>query len=263
MATNAQLIKYAEKSAEEEFDLEKTHLLTEDSFKKALPAKMHHLVKKEVLDNINDIIENTPLRESFRDNLLSYSRVLQEGRVKLTDYINAVKYVSYKLLGDTNLEAYTKTFPQRYNRFLSNGVSSKDIAAHVAAYHKRKLVTSLLEQSVVPSWLLNQDLYQKALNVSADLMLNANSEKVRADAANNLLTHLKQPEVAKVELDVKTNEGSDVIAELRKTTQELAAQQRRMIESGANKAAEIAESRLVVDAEWQEIDKLEGNEDES
>ena len=112
------------------------------------------------------------------------------------------------------------------------------------AYNKNLLVAAVTEQMLVPSWLLNQGLFQKALNVQADLMLNARSEKVRTDAANSLLGHLKMPEVAKVELDVNVKED-DAISELRRSTLELVAQQRKMLEAGVMKVREAAEQKVV------------------
>jgi hypothetical protein len=252
MATNKWLTNYAKNTTEPGEE----HLLTPEAFKRALPPRFHNNITKELIDNINELIENTPLRENYRDNLLSYARILKEGNTNLKDYINAVKYVSYKLMGDSNIEAYTKTFPDRYARMLSEGYDQKTIASHVTAWHKRKTVTKILEQSLVPSWLLNQDLYQKAVNATADLMLHASSERIRADAANNLLTHLKMPETAKVELDVNVKEN-DVIAELRKATLELVAQQRAQIQAGAMSAKDIAEQNLIVEGEYDVVEDKE------
>ena len=60
---------------------------------------------------------------------------------------------------------------------LSAGKNAKDISSFVTSYNKNKLVNLILEQSMIPSWVLNQDMYQKALNVQCELMLTANSEK--------------------------------------------------------------------------------------
>jgi len=178
---------------------------------------------------------------------------MADGRFKIADYVNAVKYVSHKLMGDSNIAAYTKTFPDKYQRFVQNGVDAKDIASYVTAYNKSKLVNLIFEQTLVPSYVLNQDLYQKALNVQAELMITAKSEKVRSDAANSLLTHLKMPETQKVELDIGVEEDSS-IATLRATTLELARQQRLMVEAGAMNAQEVAHSKLqVVDVEAKEV----------
>lgn len=168
------------------------------------------------------------------------------------EHISAVKYVSHKLMGATNIEAYSKTFPDKMQRFAAHGVAAKDIASYVTAYNKSKLVNLIFEQTLIPSYVLNQDLYQKALNVQAELMVSANSEKVRCDAANSLLAHLKMPETQKVELEIGVKEDS-AIAALRATTMELARQQRLMLEAGAMNAQEVAHSRLVIEGEAREV----------
>lgn len=227
-------------------------VLTVDQFKQALPDKVKKSVNQELIDQINTTLSDPDMYEAYRDNLLSYTRVMSDGRFKVTDYISAVKYVSHKLMGCTNIEAYSKTFPDKIARFTAQGVLPKDIASYVTAYNKSKLVNLIMEQTLIPSYVLNQDLYQKALNVQADLMVSAKSEKVRSDAANSLLTHLKMPETQKVELEIGVKEDS-AIAALRATTMELARQQRMMLEAGAMNAQEVAHSRLVIEGEAKEI----------
>lgn len=227
--------------------------LTVEQFKMALPDKVKKSINQELIDQINTTLSDPDMFEAYRDNLLSYTKVMADGRFKVTDYVNAVKYVSHKLMGATNIEAYTKTFPDKYQRFLQNGVQPKDIASYVTAYNKSKLVNLIFEQTLVPSYILNQDLYQKALNVQAELMVSAKSEKVRSDAANSLLSHLKMPEVQKVELDIGVKEDSSIAA-LRASTLELARQQRLMLEAGAMNAQQVAHSKLsVVDVEAKEM----------
>ena len=226
--------------------------LTIDQFKLALPDKVKKSVNQELIDHINKTLSEPELYEAYRENLLSYTKVMAEGKFKISSYVDAVKYVSHKLMGCTNIEAYTKTFPDKYQNFLLQGVVAKDIASYVTAYNKSKLVNLIYEQTLIPSYVLNQDLYQKALNVQAELMVSAHSEKVRSDAANSLLTHLKMPEVTKVELDIGIKEDGSIAA-LRATTLELARQQRLMVEAGAMNAQEVAHSRLVLDVEAKEV----------
>ena len=220
--------------------------LTIEQFKQALPDKVKKSVNQELIDQVNATLSDPEMFESYRDNLLSYTKVMSDGRFKMPNYIEAVKYVSHKLMGCSNIEAYTKTFPDKYARFVTQGVLSKDIASYVTAYNKSKLVNLIFEQTLIPSYVLNQDLYQKALNVQADLMVSSHSDKVRCDAANSLLTHLKMPEVSKVELDIKVSEDGSIAA-LRATTLELARQQRLMMQSGAMNAQEVAHSRIMLD----------------
>ena len=227
-------------------------MLTIDQFKTALPDKVKKSVNQELIDQINKTLSEPELYEAYRDNLMSYTKVMADGRFKIQNYIDAVKYVSHKLMGCSNIEAYTKTFPDKYQNFLAQGVAAKDIASYVTAYNKSKLVNLIFEQTLIPAYVLNQDLYQKALNTQAELMITAKSEKVRCDAANSLLTHLKMPETQKVELEIGVKEDSSIAA-LRATTLELARQQRLMVESGAMNAQEVAHGRLIIEGEAREV----------
>lgn len=219
-------------------------MLTTEVIKQALPEKVRKTINQELVDSINNTLSDPEMYEQYRDNFLSYTKVMADGRFKITDYVNAVKYVSHKLMGCTNLDAYVKTFPTKYQNFLAQGIASKDIASYVTAYNKSKLVNLIFEQTLVPHYVLNQDLYQKALNVQAELMTSANSEKVRCDAANSLLTHLKMPETQKVELEIGVKEDGSIAA-LRQATMELAAQQRLMIQSGMSTAQAVAHTKVI------------------
>jgi hypothetical protein len=226
--------------------------LTIDQFKTALPDKVKKSINQELIDKINGTLADPDTYEAYRDNLLSYTRVMADGRFKIESYVDAVRYVSHKLIGCSNIEAYTKTFPDKYQRFIQQGVHAKDIASYVTAYNKSKLVNLIFEQTLIPSYVLNQDLYQKALNVQAELMITAKSEKVRSDAAAHLMNALKMPETQKVELEIGVKEDSSIAA-LRASTLELARQQRMMMESGAMNAQEVAHQRLVLDVEAVEV----------
>ena len=218
--------------------------LTIEQFQEALPEKMKKSVNKEIIDSINKVLADPEFYEQYRDNLLSYTKVMQEGKFKISQYIDAVKYVAYKHMGLTNRDAYAKTFPEKIMRFMVQGVSDKDIASYSTAYNKSKLVTLLYEQTLIPTHILNQDLFQKALNVQAELMVSANSEKVRSDAANSLINALKPPETKKVQLDVGVREDQSIQA-LREATMALAAQQKQMLQSGAVHAQQVAEAKII------------------
>ena len=227
--------------------------MTVDQFREALPTSLKRSVNQKLIDQINTTLADPELYESFRDNLLSYTRVMAEGKFKVQNYVDAVRYVSHKLMGCSNILAYSKTFPDKIARFKAQGVASKDIASYVTAYNKSKLVNLIFEQTMVPFWVLNQDLYQKALNTQAELMTTANSEKVRSDAANSLLTHLKPPEVSKVELDIGVKKDSS-IDQLREATYRLVEEQRRQLTAGTINAHQIAHSTVVIDHDADEGD---------
>lgn len=219
-----------------------------EQFKESLPKQLHNRVSKEVMKNINTTLADQHTREHFRDNLLSYTNVLKAGKFKLNSYIDATRYVSFKLLGYNNQESYSKTFPGRITILLKEGATEKVISSYVAAYNKNKLVNAIWEQTLIPSYVLNADLYQKAINVQAELMTVSSSDKVRTDAANSLLSHLKPPEIAKVELDINVKDNK-TIDELRKTTLELANIQKKLIQGGSMSAKDIAHSDIIIKAE--------------
>lgn len=221
-----------------------SNVITEDQFKRALPKQVKKSVTPELIAGINQLIAEPGMRENMRDNLLSYTQVMNDGRYKIGSYIAAVKYVSYKLLGASNIEAYSKTFPDRFQRLIDEKVPNKTMASYATAFNKTQLVTKIMEQTLVPTHILNADLHQKAINVQASLMVTANSEKVRCDAANSLLTHLKQPEVTKVEMDINLKQDKS-IDDLRATTVELAKIQREMIAKGETTANDVIRAKLV------------------
>jgi hypothetical protein len=226
-------------------------MLTIEQFTKVLPKKMKTTVSPALIDKINNTISDSIFMETYRDNLLSFTSVMTDGRFKIQQYLDAVRYVSFKLYGSSNIDAYIKTFPDRYQHFITIAISEKDISSYVCAYNKTKLVNLILEQTLIPVHILNADIYQKAINVQAELMLTSNSDKVRTTAADSLLNHLKKPEAAKVELDITVKHDS-AIDDLRASTLELVKAQKALIASGGSTAQQIAHSKLTVAEEKDE-----------
>jgi hypothetical protein len=226
--------------------------MTIEQFQKVLPKQVKIAVTQDLVDSINLTLSDPQLCQKYRDNLLSYTNVMKDGKFKIQSYIEAVRYVSFKMLGDTNILAFAKALPDRYQSFLTAGTSDKDISSYVYAYSKNKLVNLIIEQTLIPSHIFNADMYQQALNTQVELMTTANSEKVRSDAANSILIHLRPPETKKIELDIGIKQDSS-IDELRATTLALVEQQRAMIENSSMTAEQVAHSKFItIDAE--EID---------
>jgi hypothetical protein len=218
-------------------------MLTREEIEKALPANLKQAATQQLTDTLNNITADPMVADNIRENFIGYVGVLKDGRFKTEDYLHAVAYVSFKLMGYYNREAYEKTFPQRMSDLITRGAKSNDIAAYVAAYNKGKLVNLIYEQTLIPTWILNQDLYQRAINVQADLMINAQSEKVKTEAANSLLTHLKKPEVKEFQISVENKENSGML-ELQDMLQNLARKQMEAIEGGM-KTGDLAAIPLI------------------
>ncbi len=217
--------------------------LTVQQVQTALPASLKSAVTQSMVDMINNANSDPLIAEQIRNNYLSYAGVMKDGKFKTEDYLNAVMYVSFKLMGYSNQDAYFKTFPQRHAALLAKGTTSKDISAYVSAYNKGKLVNLIYEQTLVPTWVLNQELHQRALNVQADLMVNAQSEMVRSNAANSILTHLAKPKEAGplINLDMRETSGMN---ELRDALAQMAQQQKELIAAGVP-TKEIAAAKII------------------
>lgn len=219
-------------------------MLTREDVERALPPTLKSAATQALTDRVNTIVSDPILAEEIRNNFIGYSSVLKEGRFKTEEYLNAVTYVSHKMRNLSNQDAYISTFPQRYADLKARSISDKDLSSYVAAYHRGKLVNLVMEQALVPVHVLNQDVYQKAINVQAELMLNAKSEKVRSDAANSLLTHLAKPkEVAGNKLEINIGENSGM-TELKDLLAQTAERQRQLIESGVE-TREVAGTPLI------------------
>lgn len=217
-----------------------------NAFKDLVPKTQRGMITPEFVDKLNEWNTDPKLVDSFKENLLSYTGVLKDGKYKIEDYVYAVKYVSYKLLGSSDIDAYAITFPDRYQRLTDEGLDRNGISPYAAAYKKNKLVNAIMEQTLVPSHVLNAPLHQTALNELAQIMMYGKSEMARVNAATSILAATKQPEKTKIELDISVN-NKDAISELRRATEELAAAQLESIKAGAS-VKTIAESRIT-DAE--------------
>lgn len=218
-------------------------MLTVDQVAHALPPTLKKSVTQNFVDQINNLTSDPVIAEAVRENFLSYTKVLQDGKYKIQDYLHAVTYVSFKLMGHSNKESYIRTFPQRHAALLAAGKPEKDISAYVAMYNKGKLVNAILEQTLVPTWVLNQDAYQKAINVQVDLMKNANSEMVRMQAANSILTHLAKPKEVGPLVNINVGESSG-LNELQGMLTALAQQQKELISAGVS-TKQIAEQPII------------------
>lgn len=226
-------------------------MITVSEIAKALPPNLKNTATQALADMVNNIVSDPIIAEQVRNNFISYTGVLREGKFKTEDYLNAVTYVSFKLMGMTNQDAYFRTFPARHAALVAKGIPTKDIAAHVSAYARGKLPNLIMEQSLVPTWVLNQDMHQKALNVQFELMNDTGiSPKVRSDAANSLLTHLAKPKEAGplINFDMRESSGMN---ELKEAMAKLAEQQQAAINNGMS-TKEIAD-QTIVDVKAKEI----------
>lgn len=216
--------------------------ISKAELKAALPANLRTKVTDSLVQKLNSISNDPMACDVIRDNFIGFQNVMKDGRWKIEDYMNACAYVSYKMMGFSNQQAWGLTFPDRLAKMHAEGRVEKQISSFVAAYNKTKLVTVIFEQALIPTHILNQDVYQQAINHQLYLMTNAKSEKVQSDAAKCLIDALKPPETAKIEMDIKVEDHSG-IGELKDAIVGLAQNQMKRINTGTP-TKEIAHQEL-------------------
>ena len=225
--------------------------MTEDEFKRCLPASVRGSIDDSIRVQLNECLADPNMREAISQNLIGYTNVISQGRFKLSSYISAVQYCTYKSMGDTNILAYKKTFPQKWTEWDAQNLPLNQRTSYVTVYNKSKLVTLIYQALAIPTAILNADVFQEAINVQRQLMLDPSVKPlVRCQAAKALMDTLKPEEVKQMEVAVNIKE-SDTVEELRKTTAELAKAQLEALRKGADIEA-ILGSKIVQDAEYEE-----------
>lgn len=219
-------------------------MFTEIEVKEALPRGARNIVTQDFVDKLNSF-QDPGVAEAFRENFFSYSHILADGRYKLVDYANAVKFVSFRLMDLSITDSYKKVFHDKVQKFIASGYTNAEISSLASAYNKGKLVSTIFEKTLIPTHVLNADIHQQAINTLAGIMGDEEaSNRAKIDAANGLLAALKAPETAKLEVDMKVS-NNDAIKELQQATLALAQRQKDMLESGTYNAVEIAESQII------------------
>ena len=213
-----------------------------ESIKKLVPKAQRTLITEDFVNRLEASMKDSIIAEEFKDNFITYLNVLSKGKYKMEDYISAVKYVSFKLLGYSNINAYAATFPERYERLVKEG---QQIDAFVSMYNKNKLVIQIYEQTIVPSYVLNAPLHQQALNTLASMIQDEDVRGMtKVKACEAILAYTKQPEVIKGELTIGI-EQSDTINDLREVTEQLAKTYREALANGTKTLKQVAESRII------------------
>lgn len=186
----------------------------------------------------------------FKEKLVTFSSVINGMRsVTAIDYIKAVQYCSHLATGDSQYNAYSKTFPERVAAKASDGT----VRASSNLYHKTDLVQKILAMAEVPFHLLFMGKRYAAIEKLFELMNNAGSERIQMESADKLLTHLKAPETSKIEIDIGIKKDSAIVS-LEATLSQLASQQVAMIGSGQITAKHVVDAELIGDEDEQSID---------
>ena len=227
-------------------------MLTREDLVEALPPRMRKTLNDAAYNAVVDALSDKDEFERFKENFISYTIVLQEGKYTTQQYIDAIKYVSFKNMGYTNVDAFRRTFPEKIKRYKAEGKSDAEVHNFVSGFNRSKLVTAVIERTVIPLHVLNQEYAQKAITRLVRVMAESNNDLAVVKAADSLLNHLKPPVETKVTLDIGVQETS-AIQDLKEETKRLASLQKEMIDNGTFTARQVAEMRVVGEAQFVEL----------
>ena len=219
------------------------------AFLRSLPTGLQRSYNKELQDKVREFLHDDDLVENYKNNLLTMTPVLEAGSIRLKTYVNAVAYVSCKLLGYNNDKSFRRVFKKKVKQWEDYGRTKKQISRQVYAYNRTKLVVELLGTTLMPIHVINYRHLQTAIDRQVEL-LTCGNHTVEQRAADSLMTHLKVPESLEVEHNIKL-EGTSMMNSLLEATQKLAAAQRTAIEMRQSTAGEVASVRIIA-AEFEE-----------
>ena len=221
--------------------------------------KVDKPVKEKALEFINSTINgsNPAVAEYFRNTCINVmdSMYGNGSRINLQDYLNAALFVTYRNMGDTKTKAYTKVFPDRVQRMQREGQSMAHLSSYADIYSKNQCVIDIQAKMLLPTHIVCHDLFYEAMRVTADIMNDDKvSSKVRVEAANNIMSHTKQPEIKKQELSIKINESNE-IEQLKQALFELSSKQRDDIIEGNYSVVDVIEQNIYSEEEEEEYEK--------
>lgn len=218
--------------------------------------KVDKPVKEKALEFINSTIRgsNPAIAEHFRNICVNVmdSMYGNGSRISLQDYLNAALFVTYRNTGDTKVKAYTKTFPDRVQRMQREGQSMTHLNSYADIYSRNQCVIDIQAKMLLPTHIVCHDLFYEAMRVTVDIMNDDKvSPKVRVDAANSIMTHTKQPEIKKQELNIKINESNE-IEQLKQALFDLSAKQRNDIIEGNYSVVDVINQNIYIEDKDEE-----------
>lgn len=214
--------------------------------KRFLPKNKQHLATDKIVKLLQDPLDSSNIQEFIVENFINYTDLLKDSSAfGLKEYINAVRFASHRMLGDTWLDCYKKTFPERYDAHLAEGKSLDALRARADGFSRTKLVQSILSRGYIAPYILNQPLFQQALNTAASIMLDEDTSAIaRVQAAKTVLEYTKAPEVQKLQMDIGIK-ASDELVQLEETMNRFAEMIYTGIHSGKISSKDAIESKII------------------
>jgi hypothetical protein len=213
--------------------------LTKEELQQRFPAKAK-TITDETIELINAANADPNFNgDEFLQTMYDYENVMYKNKASMKDYITALKFCAYlESEGDNYTEAYKRA--RANDEFViarkdadTSSDQYKELTFAASRYRKTPMVRDILTQADMPLYLMFQGARYKAVKLLADEMIGAAYSKDRINAADKLLTHVKPPENAKIELDIGIAQDS-IIDKYEAMINQLVQTQKQQIADGGN-----------------------------
>ncbi|AUR92034.1 hypothetical protein NVP1188A_27 [Vibrio phage 1.188.A._10N.286.51.A6] len=169
----------------------------EDFFER-VPKNMKKHLHPKLEQEIVKQLEADETGDMYRDTLITNTDLMSKYSSNPERYSRAVKFVSCLNLGKKVYEAFALSHPEKYHEYrqemrngnLTKSTLTKKLSLKGANFKKTQMVTELMARSMIPLALTYDHYRHEGVQVLADLMHNADSERVQMESADKLLTHL-------------------------------------------------------------------------
>lgn len=186
-----------------------SNIIEIEMIQEQLGKKKGELVTQDTVDELNRLVDDPEYGEEFLDSYVSYFNIMEGNSTWSTPkYMNAMKFFTLIEGGHSAVDAYVKTFPDRLQARIDRGQGKDNMGGESSRYNASALVNEIRKVASIPVQLIHRHLLHEAIMVSADLMMNANSEIVQQKAAETLIKELKPAEDTTIQLKVGMDDES-------------------------------------------------------
>jgi hypothetical protein len=240
--------------------------ITKEKIQSFLPRGSSHIVSDKIIDLINNMENDTGLlQEYMEDSFMTHLPMLKGIKVKLEDYVNAIKYCNLKR-HMTNDKAWAIVFPKRYDKLVEEGRFN---SSHAAMYNQTEIVSRIDAQMHIAASIQYAPYFHASIKKQYDLMngIGANPD----DRVSPTVQHLAAGKLADLTAPEKDNKitmsveiganTSNRLASTYNKLNEVAVNQQKLLEAG-HSLEEIQKLNIVTSNDFVDADIDEDDEEE-
>lgn len=195
-----------------------------EDFKDIMPTNFTGRVSRTLLTEVNHLITNSDTSEQLYENIVTFSHVMETGTWSAEQYINAVRYCTFRTMDYSKKDAYMNVFPAKWKQIKKK--ANQQINGIVAAYNRSKLVQKIMAQVLIPQHFFYQDVFHKAV-LKQTALLNSKNETIAQRAADSLMGHLTPPQEAEMTLDI-TSKSAQLMGNMLDNLMDISNKQREL-----------------------------------